>query len=178
MIERMEALTLSDFQQMEALERTCYDAAYIAPAAEAYDWYRYEPRSSVALSENGRLIGFVNLFPVRGDVFLRLLSGVYNDSEMTVRDLAPADAAVERLFLSCIAVAEPYRGQGVSGKLLRMAAAQYCAAPDARIVTDNVTAAGRRLSERCGLSFRCESDHGSWIYAGGWHGFVEALERL
>lgn len=178
MIERMEPLTLRDFRQMEALERACYDAAYIAPAAEAYEWYRYEPRSSVALWESGRLAGFVNLFPVRDAVFLRLLSGAYNDREMTVQDLAPAGAAIERLFLSCIAVAEPYRGRGVSGRLLRMAAAQYAAAPGARIVTDNVTAAGRRLSERCGLSFHCESDHGSWIYAGGWHGFVRAIDRL
>ncbi|MGN0784124.1 MAG: GNAT family N-acetyltransferase [Candidatus Aphodomorpha sp.] len=178
MIGRMEALTLPDFERMEALERACYDAAYIAPAAEAYAWYLLEPRSTVALSEDGRLIGFVNLFPVREAVFRALLSGSFNDSGMTAGDLAPAGAAAKHLFLSCIAVAEPYRGRGVSGRLLRMAAAQYAAAPDAQLVTDNVTAAGRRLSERCGLSFLGESGHGSWIYAGDWHSFVRAIERL
>ena len=60
--------------------------------------------------------------------------------------------------------------------LLRRAAAAYPEwPPDVLIAADNVTAAGERLSRRCGLTLRCISDHGSRVYAGPWGAFCAAV---
>lgn len=161
-------LTLDDFLAMEALERSYYDPAYIAPAAEAYAWYRAYPASTVArFSEGGALLGFINLFPVQKAVFDALMNGTFNDSTLTVDDIAPAENA-SFLFLSCIAVAPEARGRGLSEELLLEAVAQYRLSKNALLVTDNVTEAGARFSERIGLRFIKTSDHNSRIYAGEW----------
>ncbi len=174
-----ERLTPADFQAMAALEAACYDERYITPAAEAYAWYCREPRSTVVAVDGAALAGFVNLLPVRGEVYAALLAGTYDDSGMTAADLAPAPEGAGLpqvyLFLSCIVVDAAYRGTGLSFALLRRAAAQYARCRVARVVTDNVTAAGERLSDRCGLAFVCDSDHGSRVHAGDWATFCAAI---
>lgn len=181
MLTDPNTLTLADFRAMEALEASCYDAAYITPAAEAYAWYCRDPRTTVAAKDGaGALAGFVNLFPVPERVFAALLAGTYADSGMTADDLAPAPDPQGRpldLFLSCIAVAPAHRGTGLARALVRRAAAQYAPYPCARVVTDNVTEAGERFSRRCGLTLVCESGHGSRVYAGAWATFLHAIRE-
>lgn len=177
-----ERLTMADFEAMEALEAACYGTAYITPAAEAYAWYCRDPRTTVAAADAaGMIVGFVNLFPVRRQVFAALLAGTFNDSNLTADDIAetPAGAGAPPLdlFLSCIVVAEAHRGTGLSFALLRRAAAQYAPYRCGWVVADNVTAAGERLSRRCALSFVRESDHGSRIYAGAWPAFLHAVRE-
>jgi len=161
-------LTIADFRSMEALERLYYDPLFIAPAEEAFAWYQAYPASTVArFDDGGALLGFINLFPIKKDVFDALMDGTFNDSLLTVDDIAPVENAAY-LFLSCIAVAPQMRGTGFSFDLFREAAAQYCPQEEARLITDNVTDAGARFSERLGLHFVKNSDHGSRIYAGDW----------
>lgn len=169
-------LTEADFAAMAALEAACYGADYITPAAEAYAWYRRDARSTVAaVDASGALAGFVNLLAVRPEIHRALLLGAFNDSALTADGLAPPGAPGGP-FLSCIAVRPEWRGSGLSLALLRRAAAAYPEwPPDALIAADNVTAAGERLSRRCGLTLRCVSDHGSRVYAGPWSAFCAAV---
>ena len=65
-------LTMQHFYEMEALELQFYDAEFITPAAESWSWYELYPYSTVAAEVDGKLAGFVNLFPT----FSRLAPGL------------------------------------------------------------------------------------------------------
>lgn len=176
-------LTYGHFEQMEALEARSYGSEFIAPASEAWAWYQCHPASVTAAVDatSGAVVGFANLFAVEKPVFDALLAGTFNDATLTADQILPLPRAGEpplrTMFLSCIAVDEHWRGRGMACFLLREAARFYAGAvaPDARIVTDNVTPAGARLSERLGFGFAGFSDHGSRIYERDFAGFVAAL---
>ena len=53
----------------------------------------------------------------------------------------------------------------------------YAALPCVGVVTDNVTAAGCRFSERYGFTRLCRSDHGSRVYGQSWESFMAAVQQ-
>lgn len=173
-------------EEMAALEAQCYDDEFITPVDESWEWYQRFPTSSVAAVDDatGEIVGFVDLFPVEQPVFDALCAGRFNDADLTADQILPLPAAgageplLSTMFLSCIVLAPQWRGRGLARRLLREAARAYegYVAPDARIVTDNVTAAGERLSQRLGFELRCRSEHDSCIYERDYAGFVRALE--
>ena len=178
-------LDFAHFEHMEELEAACYSREFITPASEAYEWYRQRPHSIVALLEEDRVIGFANLLPIETALFEQILAGSFNDAEMTWEDILPLPGeGLEpntsfELFLSCIVLAPEWQGRGLARTLLAKAAEPYSEAIQAgrcsRVVVDNVTADGARLSERLGFKFVCESDHCSKIYEIGAHTFLGAL---
>ena len=168
--------------QMERLEQTFYGAEYITPAEESYACYIRYPYSTVAASDGGRIVGFLNLFPVREDVFRGILRGTYNDSGLTAADIVDLDRDGDEplhMFLSCIAVEAAYRRRGLTDALLLAAVEQY--APAERrcdlLVTDNVTEAGGRFSKRLGLRFVTKTDHASAVYAGRYADFARRVRE-
>ena len=169
-------LNMQHFHEMEALELQFYDAEFIAPAEETWRWYEQHPHSTIAAEADGRLVGFVNLFPVKPEVYRAILSGEFNDHFMEVSDLAPLDASPLHMFLSCVVVHRDYRHQGIIRLLLRAAVQSYAGKPCAGIVTDNVTEDGCRFSERFGFRFLRESDHQSRIYEQSWQEFVSQVQ--
>ena len=178
-IER--SLTLEQFKQMEELELTCYSSDYITPAVESYNWYRCHPHSTLVACEGAEIVGFVNLLPVRRDLFELIQTGRFNDSNMTASDILPLDGCADRpieLFLSCIVVHERFRGSGLARSLAAMALAPYLEEGTSCrfVVTDNVTPDGVRFSECLGFEFVCESDHGSRIYQCEIAKLVETLD--
>ncbi|MEE0767965.1 MAG: GNAT family N-acetyltransferase, partial [Christensenellales bacterium] len=150
MLSLAQSLTLSDFHQMYAIERAYYDPRYITPPQEAFRWYQAYPLSTLAVKEGEMVAGFLNLFPVRQEVFAQILAGTFNDREMELCQLADpfSGTGTLHMFLCCIARRLDYQGQGVGGLLLKAGVEAYrtvahrCGA----IITDNVTEAGRRLS--------------------------------
>lgn len=174
-------LELEHFRQMEALEAACYSADFIAPADEAYAWYCAHPHSVVAAVESGRVAGFVNLLPVRPELFERTLAGAFNDAGMTAGDILSLDECAEgpfELFLSCVVVGEAHRGRGLARWLLARALEPYCSAglSCTRVVTDNVTPEGVRFSECLGFRFACLSDHETRVYVHDVSGLANALD--
>ena len=74
MLSLAQSLTLSDFHQMYAIERAYYDPRYITPPQEAFRWYQAYPLSTLAVKEGEMVAGFLNLFPVRQEVFAQILA--------------------------------------------------------------------------------------------------------
>ena len=162
-------LTFGHFEQMEALEAACYSAEYIAPAHEAFSWYESHPHSVLAACEDGRVVGFVNLLPVRPTLFARICDGSFNDAGMTADDILSLEECAKapfELFLSCIAVDGKQRGTGLARTLVATALAPYLSPAFACefVVTDNVTEDGERFSKRLGFKLVCDSDHGTKVY--------------
>lgn len=178
-----DQLVYSQFEEMAALEGQAYGEEFITPVAEAWEWYRCHPASVVAAIDDGSgaIAGFANLFPVRPALFNALAAGLFNDSDLTadqILDLPkPGEPLLTTMFLSCIVVEESYRGRGLARWLLGEAARTYegCVDPGARIVTDNVTPQGERLSQRLGFELACVSHHGSHVYLRDYAGFVRVL---
>ena len=173
-------LNLGHFEQMEALEAACYGREYIAPAEEAYAWYRAHPHSVVALLMGDQVLGFANVLPVRQELFAAIVAGEFNDAGMTTSDILSLDGIRQEpfeLFLSCIVVTPAWRGKGLARQLLREALRPYLCGGLAceHVVVDNVTDAGVRLSESLGFRFVCESDHGTKIYRHDFEGFVTVV---
>lgn len=170
-------LTLQHFREMEALELQFYDAEFITPPEEAWSWYARHPHSAVAAAINGKLVGFVNLFPVKPTVYQALREGRFNDHFMVMDDVADITDTPLHMFLSCVVVAQEARPLGLTRKLLQAAAQPYANLPCVGVVTDNVTADGCRFSERYGFTRVCRSDHDSWVYEQSWEAFLAAIHH-
>lgn len=174
-------LSYEHFRQMAALEEEFYSAEFITPAEESYRWYQAYPYTTVVAAAGEEIAGFVNLFPVHQDVFEALLAGKLNDHDMGTDAVVDLSAHVgERLemFLSCVVVAQPYRGRGLLRAMLREAIRPYLPFMPYchRIITDNVTTDGERFSRRYG--FRClgDSAHDSRLYIQPFADFVRQVE--
>ena len=65
-------LTLRDYIEMERMEIDCYGAEHTTPAMEAMRWAERIPTGILAAADARGIAGFVNLFPVDGQVFALL----------------------------------------------------------------------------------------------------------
>lgn len=176
----LSSLHYRHFKQMEQLELRYYGAEFITPAAEAWRWYERYPYTVLVAAEDDRVIGFVNLFPVKKEIFDALRAGTFNDHYLTpdgVEDIYKDADEPLYMFLSCILVEPEYRARGVTRELLRAAVALYDEVSHrcTEVITDNVTPEGEAFSRRFGFRKWCDSDHGSVIYLHTWESFSGIL---
>ena len=171
----IKELTLQDFAEMADIERLYYDENDISPPENAYAWYCAQPRSTLAVRAEGRICGFVNLFPLKAAVFTDFAAGRINDAHLTAEAIAE-DGEQCGMLLSCIAVLPAYRGTGLSLRLIAAAAARYGDGTGAKsILLDAATVAGARTAQRLGMKFRCATDHGTALYEGRYNTFLARL---
>lgn len=168
-MEILEELHELHFRQMYNLEKEYYSEEYIAPHQEVYQWYQRFPYTTFAAAEAGEIIGFINLFPIRGPLFEEIKAGRYNDKDLTVSDITDINEECGEplhMFLSCLVVRSEKRKQGVTELLLRTAVNYYqpYAERCAYIITDNVTQEGQRFSQRYGFEPLQASNHNSKLY--------------
>ncbi|MEG1548457.1 MAG: hypothetical protein RR232_07845 [Clostridia bacterium] len=173
-------LTLSNFEQMSALERRYYGDDHITPAAQAYAWYLQYPYTVTAMLDSGRVAGFANLFPISDRVFQSLQAGSFNDKYLTLDDIVDISIgglAPLHMFLCCIVLDAAYRADCMSFKLLLAAMQPYEALlPRCDIlITDNVTQHGEHFSQRLGLCKLCDTAFGSKIYQAEYSIFRNAV---
>ena len=176
----LQELSYAHFAQMAQLELQFYGEEFITPPHEAHKWYQRYPYTVVAAAHNDKIVGFVNLFPVKKHIADALRAGVFNDHFLTldgVEDIYAAADTPLHMFLCCVVVDSAYRAHGLTRVLLKAAAAQYAEVAHrcADVITDNVTADGEAFSQRYGFSLLRSSDHGSAIYTQPWADFVQKL---
>lgn len=175
-------LTLEHFSQMEQLELQYYDAEYITPYTESYNWYIYRKDTIVAIEDDHRIIAFMNLFPIRPDIYEQIASGKFNDSMLTTNHIIAPHSNPEQVsyFLSCVVVDEPYRKTPALNMMLHhyikhLNAAEQHGCQIKQIVMDTVTEAGSRFAIRLGMEMICHSDHHSTVYACSYQAFKQAI---
>ena len=166
-----QQLTPEDFQAMAKLEQQYYPVDYITPPEECYRWYlRFAP-SVFCAKDEGKVVGFLNLFPIGQTMRDALLDGIYNDSDFQAKDIVlPQPNQTLHLFLSCAAVDPAYRNRPVMEALLQAYFLYYqelmqtlpCQVED--VLCDTVTPEGAHLARRLGLSPFGSSNHQSQVF--------------
>ncbi len=179
-------LVKNDFIIMEDLEKLYYDEDYITKAEESYRWYIHSSNSIVVIEHNGEIVGFMNMFPIKDEIFNKIKNGEYNDKFMTYKDVVLLDEREElihNLFLSCIVIHEKYRG----GEALKILLQEYLRIYEQyvsrgfkfnNVITDNVTENGVKFSKKIGLKPIIESDHGSTICMGRYEELLTTVKKL
>ncbi|MFS0556113.1 hypothetical protein [Brevibacillus sp. 179-C9.3 HS] len=176
----MEHLHLEHFRQMEQLELQYYDAEFITPYQESYNWYLFRPDSVVAVEEDGRIVAFMNLLPVKPHVYMQIAQGTFNDSLMTTADIEDLSTLPEHVyyFLSCVVVDEMYRKSPALSMMLHhyldvLACVEQSGCRIQSIIMDNITEAGNRFAHRLSMKHVCMSDHDSHIHASDYETFKQ-----
>lgn len=186
MLRIKQQLTLSDFYEMERLEKRYYPSDYITAAAMSYAWYTHWPDCIRAAAFRDSVIGLINLFPIRESLYQTIKSGGYNDKYLTSQDIlipTRGDKGLH-LFLSCVVVDAQYRRFNPLSLLLESYISLYDSYIDAGLsiksmITDNVTQEGVRFSESLGFIREAKSDHASIICTAEYSRFRDAvLERF
>jgi GNAT superfamily N-acetyltransferase len=181
-----KALTEQDFKDMEALEKKYYSEDFIADYTDAYAWYLTFPFTTMAIEDRGRIVGFMELFPVQDAVAEQIKAGSFNDKHLKMEHILNPYTNLEKtltLFLSCVVVDESYRRTGALTLLLKAYAAYYQDLLTAgyqieEILTDNVTKQGEVFSNRLSFQRQGDSDHGTVIYTQKFDQFLKVVEAL
>lgn len=183
----MQDLTESDYMKMEALEGRYYTDEHITPWQEAFSWYEKYPWSTRVMSCDGEIAGFLDLFPIKKNIYESLSNGTFNDKELTgdgIVDILSVRDETMPLFLCCMVVDEAYRKKGVLMKLLKDHLVWYDDVARERnlkfssVITDNVTPEGERFSVRMGFNKITETRYDSVIYEKEYADFRRMIEEL
>lgn len=156
-------LTLQDFIEMEKLEKQFYSEDFITPAQESYACYIQDKWSIVAVEVENKIVGFMNLFPIKSEVFNKIKSGMFNDKDLVAKDISDIDKT-PYLFLSCVVVHQAYRKKGVLNLLFQTYMEYYKDAHMKQVIMDVVTVDGERVATNLGFTFITETSHHSKVY--------------
>jgi len=179
--------TLDDFIYMEQLELKYYSEEHVTPYQEAYLWHLSNPKTGFALEDNGKIVAFTDILPIKKAVFDQIVSGTYNDKYLTSDDLVYMDGLKEGdsvdLLLSCVLVDEDYRETDALKTLLNahMDYYRYYVSRGISIesvLTSNVTEAGERFSERTGFERIGRSEHLTTLYQTSFRQFDEQVRQM
>lgn len=173
----VDELTEQHFEQMATLEAQYYGEDNITPPAEAYRWYKRYPATTIAAAMGEQIVAFVNLFPVKAEIYDALRAGQFNDHTLTLEGLVDPQTESDEplhMFLCCVLTEPAYRGLGLTRHLLSLAVEQYEPVQPRcrRIITDNVTPEGAAFSRHYGFEQVQTSDHNSLIFEQDYADFV------
>lgn len=179
--------TLEDFIYMEQLELKYYSKEHVTPHQEAYLWHLSNPKTGFVLEDEGRIVAFSDILPVKQKIFEQILAGNFNDKDLTAKDLVSMEALKPgeclNLLLSCILVDDDYRRTDALFILLNAHLDYYRDFMNRGIridtvITSNVTTAGERFSERMGFDLVGRSKHETTIYKTSFQQFDDRVKGM
>lgn len=156
--QKMPRLTLGDFQKIETLGGL--------PAEKAFEWYGVYPYTTVACRKGRKIIGFINMFPLKDEPASKLRKGALKAGSLDIGDigsLAVIDPSRKKsMFLASIAATEDLS----EATLIKEALSQYEDYADCfnKVYIDAVTDNLERLAKEYGFTFLGRTEHDSDIY--------------
>lgn len=194
-MEIKDKLNIADFKEMQAMEKQYYNSDYIADYKDAFDWYENFSFTTMAIEDQGKIIGFLDLFPVKESIFYSLKKGMYNDKNLKTEDIVDIGKIKDMmdikkikdvqydLFLCCIVIDKAYRKTDAVKLLLKTYMNFYQSFSTQgisfdEVITDNVTIEGERFSEKLGFKKLLKSDHGSVVYGHKFKDLCEIVNNL
>ena len=116
----MECLTLQDFVEMENIERQYFDSANIMPAKESYEIYLRYPKHICVLREGYQIIGFTIILSLKEESYMKVRSGVLQETKLAEDDLDLTESAYSYIYLSTVAIDEKHRSAQNTVKFMRI----------------------------------------------------------
>ncbi len=180
-------LVIDDFIYMEQMEKKYYSEEYITPYEEAYRWYLSNPSGGAVLEDDGVIVGFTDVLPVKQEIFDQTVNGTFNDRNLTAEALISMEELREgdsvNLLFSCVLVEKEYRKTDALRMLLDATMDYYRGFAEKGICIDsiaasNVTEAGVRFSERMGFERIGSSDHQTALFRTSFREFDERVRRM
>lgn len=179
--------SMEDFIEMEKLELKYYSEEHVTPHQEAFKWYLDFPETGVALEDRGKIIGFLDILPIKNSTFEGIRCGRVNDKYLTTDDMVKLDTLKSgeslNLLLSCVVVDETYRKTDALKILLKEHLDYYQTYINRGIiieyiVTSNVTKQGERFSEKMGFERIGTSGHKTTLYISTFANFAERVKCI
>lgn len=172
--------------QLHQMEKKYYTEEHIAPYEEVYKWNQKFPWSSAVLEEDGKIVAFLDMFPIKEHLLQKIQSGTYNDSNLTYEDIVDITTVKQghfHMFLCCMVIEKEYRNKDTQKLLFNQLIDFYATNKTDqviidRIITDNVTEEGIHLSKKLGFKKAIDSDYQSTIYLGKYDSFVKTVKSL
>ncbi|MEG1930657.1 MAG: hypothetical protein RR131_05920 [Anaerovorax sp.] len=175
-------LTMDDFIEMYHLEKQFYEEDHITPPEETYRWYLCYPNFSTVLEDQGKIIGFLDMFPIKETIFQQIRKGTFNDSNLTaegIQDIGEMRAGERvNMFLCCVIVDKAYRKTQALQMMIKAQVEYYQQFLDRGIeiesmITDNVTGSGENFSKRMGFKKVTDTLFNSVIYMQKYKDFIK-----
>lgn len=166
-------LTLDDFKEMSRLEKMFYDEDHIAPSEEVQLWYEKFPHAGIVMEDEGKIIGFTDVFPIKDYIFEELKKGTFNDKNLEAEDIAdlesmkPGDKT--NMFIGCILILPEYRKTSALYDMLKAHVEYYDQFAKKGIIIENIIAdavseAGQRYGLKIGFKKVIDTIYDSIIY--------------
>ena len=98
--------TLEDFKEIERIEHSYFPNEYISKAEEVQRWYQKNNLTCIGIrNKEGKVIGSVNILPLKEDVFLDIYQCRMNEAEIQTNQIEKyEDGNSYYLYLSSISV--------------------------------------------------------------------------
>ncbi|MEA4816740.1 MAG: hypothetical protein VB120_07785 [Lachnospiraceae bacterium] len=176
-IKVLEKLEEKHFIQMEKIELKYYSKEHITPWKETKKWYDKYNNSTVAIEHEGKIIAFLNMFPIKKDIYDKIKQGIYNDKFMTAGDMASVSKKMF-MYLSCIVVEEGFRIPDVFKLLFDTACSHYDGCDILSIIEESVTKEGASYVKKLNFKPVCETIFGTYVFECLYSDFMKALNSL
>ncbi len=152
------------------LDYLCYDDVYHLDLDQCIGYHHKNPYIYfMMLNPKEQVIGYINFSPVTDRLYEILRSGEEVDTIIEAKDIVTYRHGNEYSgYFSSICVHPDYRKRGIDRVLIdkleeMLGALEKQDVRFKRIVADAVSVPGERICSKLGLSFVCETGHGSKI---------------
>lgn len=186
MLEIKETFGLEDMKKIEELEKKFYDDEFVVCGEEAWEWNQKFPFQQIAAVDNGRIAGFLEMFPVKEAMVQGYLNGELDEQDISVDhmvDIYTAEPGEYAMLICTTLLDEDYRGQGIMRSLFKNRIDFYDSFKEKGITFDNtiadvVSPQGGHLAEKLGMKMMLEMESGSKIYLGSYEEFRNKIMSL
>ena len=168
-----EEFTNDDIFQSHVIEKMVLPPNLIADPSVVILWNEHNPLTFIGARDatNGKLIGFFNTLPISDTLYDEILSGNFDDTQLSINDIRQYDMpGFYKLYLCSFCIHPAYNTSSAFKViynsfidfLLQLAKEREIFISD--IIADGVTPKGINLCESIGMSKVNNSMHNSSIY--------------
>lgn len=168
-----EEFTYDDIVESNRIEKLVLPPNLIASAETTFEWFQHNPLTMIGAKDvaTGKLIGFFNTLPITDDLFEKIKSGDFDDTNLSLEKIRQYDIpGFYKLYLCSFCIHPAYNTTtafriiytNFVDFLLNLATEHEIFISD--IIADGVTLKGASLCESIGMSRIKLTTHNSNLY--------------
>ena len=175
--DRYEILHGTDVTEAEladviALDQACFDSCYQVTALDDYQLFKSNPENGIIIRDKttGRLVAYSMLLPVRDEMYRRIRSGTFVDTDFRPdMSFKYGQPGIYHLYFASVVIHPDHRGARMVLTLLDAMVKDFIDLTSRGIffenmIADVVSRDGIKFCRLFGLTEVCRSNHDSFIY--------------